>query len=71
MHRFPGAHDDDGLEADGAGDEVARARDLALVGDEHPAAMEDPLHLVVEDARIVVEGGVHAVGPHQNLVVDG
>jgi len=32
--------------------------DLAVVADEDPSPAEDPLHLVVEDARIGVERAV-------------
>ena len=64
------AHHDDGLRADVPGDEVARARDLAVVADEDPAAVEDPLQLVVEDARVGVERGVNAIVLHERLVVD-
>src|SRR6266545_1775924 len=64
------AHHDDGLRADVPGDEVARARDLAVVAHEDPATMEDPLQLAVEDARVGVERGVDAVVLHERLVVD-
>jgi hypothetical protein len=63
-------HHDDRLGTDAAGDIVARARDLALVADEDPPAVEDPLHLLREDPRIGVEGSVDAVVLHQGLVVD-
>jgi len=66
-----GAREDDGLPPQGARDEVARAWDLALVTHEHPAPMEDPLHLVVEDARIAIERSVDAVAFHERRVVDG
>ena len=64
------AHHDDRLRADLAGDEVARARNLAVVTDEHPAAREDPVHLVGEDAWIGVERDVDPVILHERLVVD-
>jgi hypothetical protein len=64
------AHHDDGLRPDATGDEVARARDLAVVADEDPAAAKDALHLVVEDLRIGVKRGVNAIVLHQPLVVD-
>jgi len=66
-----GAREDDGLPAQGARDEVARAWDLALVAHEHPAPMEDPLHLVVEDARIAIERSMDAVAFHERRVVNG
>ena len=53
-----------------AGDEIARAGNLAVVPDEDPAAAEDALQLVVEDARVGVERGVDAVVLHERLVVD-
>src|SRR5437879_1036909 len=59
------AHHQDGLGADAAGDEIAGARDLALVADEDPAAVEDAFHLVVEDARVGVERRVDAVVLHE------
>jgi len=65
-----GAREDNGLPAQGACDEVARAWDLALVAHEHPAPVEDPFHLVVEDARIAIERGVDAVALHERRVVD-
>ena len=64
------ADHDDRLGADPAGDVVARARDLAGVADEDPPAVEDPLHLVGEDARVGVERRVDAIVLHQRLVVD-
>ena len=64
------AHHDDRLGPDATGDEVARARDLAVVADEDPSPAEDPLHLVVEDAWIGVERGVDAIVVHQRRVVD-
>jgi hypothetical protein len=60
-----------GLNADPRADEAAGARDLAVVADEDPAAMKDPLHLVGENARVGVERGVDAIVLHQRLVVDG
>ncbi len=38
---------------------------------EDPSAPEDPLHLVGEDARVGVEGGVDAIVLHEGFVVDG
>jgi hypothetical protein len=64
------AHHDDGLGAEKTGDEVARARDFAVVTDEDPSSMEDPLHLVGEDTWIGIEGRVDAVVLHQPLVID-
>jgi hypothetical protein len=42
----PAAHHDDRLAPEGPGDVVARPRDLAVVADEDPAALEDPVQLV-------------------------
>ncbi len=62
------AHHDGRLRPERPRDEVAGVRNLARVADEHPAAMEDPLHLVGEDARVGVEGGVDAVVADQLVV---
>jgi hypothetical protein len=40
------------LGADGAGDVVARLRDLGLVTDVDPAAIPDPIQLLGEDGRV-------------------
>lgn len=43
------AADDDGLTTDAGGEVVADIRDLALVREVHPIALEDVLHLQLED----------------------
>jgi pyrimidine-nucleoside phosphorylase len=65
-----GSHHDDRLPAERARDVVARPRDLARVAHEDPPAVEDPLHLVLEDRGIGVERGVDAIVLDQVLVVD-
>src|SRR5215468_1158363 len=68
--RVAGAREDDGLPAQRARDEIARARDLALVTHEHPAAVKDPLHLVVEDTRVPVQRSVDAIALYEAGIVD-
>src|SRR5262249_31438973 len=68
--RVAGAREDDGLPAQSARDEIARARDLALVTHEHPAAVKDPLHLVVEDARVSVQRSMDAIALYEAGIVD-
>lgn len=63
-------HHDDGLGAEMTGHEIAGTGDLALVAHEHPAAMEDALHLVGEDAGVRVERGVDLIVLDQSFVVD-
>ncbi|MEA3221297.1 MAG: hypothetical protein OZX49_02418 [Immundisolibacter sp.] len=61
------AADDDRLAPDGQGDEIARIRNLALVGQVHPAALEDAFQFQVEQFRVGVQAAVepaHAIdGP--------
>jgi hypothetical protein len=64
------ARHDDGLRADRARDEIPRMRDLAVVADEDPSAIEDPLHLVLDDARVRVERGVDSVVADERLVIE-
>jgi hypothetical protein len=63
-------HHDDGLGAEAPGDEVAGPGDLAVVPHEHPAAVEDALHLLGEDAGVGVERGVDPIVLDQRFVVD-
>jgi dienelactone hydrolase/predicted MFS family arabinose efflux permease len=64
------AQHDDGLQAEGARDVVAGIGNLAVVADEDPAGVEDPLHLVGEDLRIRVERRVNAIVAYENIVAD-
>ncbi|MFM1751817.1 MAG: hypothetical protein RL119_779, partial [Actinomycetota bacterium] len=52
-------------------DEVAGVGDLALVGQEHPAAAEDPVHLVGEDRRVGIDRTVYPLVLDQGGVGDG
>jgi hypothetical protein len=46
------AHNDDFLGAHAADNEVTGVRNLTLVAEQQPAALEDLLHLLVEDVRV-------------------
>lgn len=62
-------HHDDGLAPELARDPVARVRHLRLVPDEHPAAPEDAIDLVLEDLRIGIEAAMHPPVLDQPAVV--
>ena len=59
------AHDEDVVTPDRRPDEVAGPRDLALVPDIDPAALEDARHLEGEDVGVGVDPAVDAPGLHE------
>ena len=52
-----------------AGEPVPGLGDLRVVADEHPAAREDPRHLVGEDGGIDVEAAVYPIRANGSAVV--
>ena len=65
------AHHQIVLAPDGTGDVIARPRQLAFVGHEHPATVEDLVELVLEHVRLGIQRAVHPVGLDQIPVAGG
>ncbi|MOA43722.1 hypothetical protein D3C78_1659010 [compost metagenome] len=65
------AHHDHRLLADIRGLVAAGLGEFAGVGDPHPGALEDLLQFFVEDLRVGVQRGVHAIVQRQVRVVRG
>jgi hypothetical protein len=59
------------LTTDGAGDVVAGVRQLAVVGDEHPAAVENLVEFVLEYVRLGVQRAMDPVRLDQVPVTGG
>ena len=64
-----GAVHDDRLAPDMGGDEIAGFGNVADVRDPDPGAVEDAVHLLLEDRRIAIERGVDAVGKDQRVKI--
>ena len=70
VHAFFAAGEHHRLQSDLLDDEIAWFGHLALVADVHPAPIEDPLHLVIENGRRCVQRSVYAILEDQLRVVD-
>jgi len=64
-----GAVHDDRLPPDVSGDEIAGFGNIADVRDPDPGAVEDAVHLLLEDLRIAIERGVDAVVKDQGVEI--